>query len=123
MKSYSIIVSDSDMDRLSRLARALKHSLFRDQTAVGIVGANPRERGGTTFGAYSEKRDQDEFPYSHSGLRHTKEALVYAGVPGERGHLQRLDFSSRASGACSPRPQTGGRRRGESSRRGQKVEN
>jgi regulator of nucleoside diphosphate kinase len=31
MKSHSIIVSDADMDRLSRLVRALKHSLFRDQ--------------------------------------------------------------------------------------------
>ena len=31
MKSRSIIVTDADMDRLSRLVRALKHSLFRDQ--------------------------------------------------------------------------------------------
>lgn len=31
MKSHSIIVTDADMDRLSRLVRALKHSLFRDQ--------------------------------------------------------------------------------------------
>jgi regulator of nucleoside diphosphate kinase len=31
MKSHSIIVSDADMDRLGRLVRALKHSLFRDQ--------------------------------------------------------------------------------------------
>jgi regulator of nucleoside diphosphate kinase len=31
MKSHSIVVSDADMDRLSRLVRALKHSLFRDQ--------------------------------------------------------------------------------------------
>lgn len=31
MNSRSIIVTDADMDRLSRLARALKHSLFRDQ--------------------------------------------------------------------------------------------
>jgi regulator of nucleoside diphosphate kinase len=31
MKSRSIIVTDADMNRLSRLVRALKHSLFRDQ--------------------------------------------------------------------------------------------
>jgi regulator of nucleoside diphosphate kinase len=31
VKSHSIIVADADMDRLSRLVRALKHSLFRDQ--------------------------------------------------------------------------------------------
>jgi regulator of nucleoside diphosphate kinase len=31
MKSRSIIVADADMDRLSRLVQALKHSLFRDQ--------------------------------------------------------------------------------------------
>jgi regulator of nucleoside diphosphate kinase len=31
MKGHSIIVADADMDRLSRLARALKLSLFRDQ--------------------------------------------------------------------------------------------
>ena len=31
MKGHSIIVTDADMDRLSRLARALKLSLFRDQ--------------------------------------------------------------------------------------------
>jgi regulator of nucleoside diphosphate kinase len=31
MKSHAIIVSDADMDRLGRLVRALKHSLFRDQ--------------------------------------------------------------------------------------------
>lgn len=37
MKSYSIIVSDSDMDRLSRLARALKHSLFRDQLQLELL--------------------------------------------------------------------------------------
>jgi regulator of nucleoside diphosphate kinase len=31
VKSHPIIVNDADMDRLSRLVRALKHSLFRDQ--------------------------------------------------------------------------------------------
>jgi regulator of nucleoside diphosphate kinase len=31
VKSRPIIVTDADMDRLSRLVRALKHSLFRDQ--------------------------------------------------------------------------------------------
>ena len=31
MTSHSIVVSDADMDRLSRLVRAFKHSLFRDQ--------------------------------------------------------------------------------------------
>jgi regulator of nucleoside diphosphate kinase len=31
VKSHSVIVTDADMDRLSRLVRALKHSLFRDQ--------------------------------------------------------------------------------------------
>jgi regulator of nucleoside diphosphate kinase len=31
MKSHSIVVSDADMDRLSRLVMALKHFLFRDQ--------------------------------------------------------------------------------------------
>src|SRR5664279_1641252 len=31
MKGHSILVTDADMDRLSRLARALKLSLFRDQ--------------------------------------------------------------------------------------------
>ena len=31
MKSRSIIVADADMDRLSRLVQALKHSPFRDQ--------------------------------------------------------------------------------------------
>ncbi|MBZ5720313.1 MAG: nucleoside diphosphate kinase regulator [Acidobacteriia bacterium] len=31
MKGHSIVVTDADMDRLSRLVRALKHSLFRDQ--------------------------------------------------------------------------------------------
>ena len=31
MKSHSIIVADTDMDRLSGLVRALKNSLFRDQ--------------------------------------------------------------------------------------------
>ena len=31
MKGHSIIVTDADMDRLSRLVLALKHSLFLDQ--------------------------------------------------------------------------------------------
>ena len=31
MKSRSIVVTDDDMNRLSRLVQALKHSLFRDQ--------------------------------------------------------------------------------------------
>jgi len=31
VKSPTIIVTDADMDRLSRLVRALKHSSFRDQ--------------------------------------------------------------------------------------------
>jgi regulator of nucleoside diphosphate kinase len=34
MKSHSIVITDADMDRLSRLVRALKHSLFRDQTRL-----------------------------------------------------------------------------------------
>ncbi|MGC2183350.1 MAG: GreA/GreB family elongation factor [Terriglobales bacterium] len=31
MKTLSIVVTDADMDRLSRLVGALQHSLFRDQ--------------------------------------------------------------------------------------------
>ena len=31
MKSHSIVVSDADMAGLSRLVKALRHSLFRDQ--------------------------------------------------------------------------------------------
>ena len=31
MKNPSIMVTDADMDRLGRLVRSLKHSLFRDQ--------------------------------------------------------------------------------------------
>ncbi|MBZ5688374.1 MAG: GreA/GreB family elongation factor [Acidobacteriia bacterium] len=34
MKSHSIVVSDADMDRLSRLVMALKHFLFQDQLQV-----------------------------------------------------------------------------------------
>jgi regulator of nucleoside diphosphate kinase len=37
MKSHSIIVSDADMDRLSRLVRALKHSLFRDPLQLELL--------------------------------------------------------------------------------------
>lgn len=38
MKSHSIIVTDADMDRLSCLVRALKHSLFRDQLQLELLG-------------------------------------------------------------------------------------
>jgi regulator of nucleoside diphosphate kinase len=31
MKSHSVVITEEDMDRLSRLVRALKHSLFRDR--------------------------------------------------------------------------------------------
>jgi hypothetical protein len=37
MKGHSIIVTDAEMDRLSRLARALKHSLFRDQLQLELL--------------------------------------------------------------------------------------
>jgi regulator of nucleoside diphosphate kinase len=37
MKSQPIIVSNTDMDRLSRLVRALKHSLFRDQQQLELL--------------------------------------------------------------------------------------
>jgi regulator of nucleoside diphosphate kinase len=37
MKRSSIIVTDTDMDRLSRLVRALKHSLFRDQQQLELL--------------------------------------------------------------------------------------
>jgi len=37
MKGRSIIVADADMDRLSRLARALKLSLFRDQLQLELL--------------------------------------------------------------------------------------
>lgn len=37
MKSHSIIVMDADMDRLTRLVRALKHSLFRDQQQLELL--------------------------------------------------------------------------------------
>jgi regulator of nucleoside diphosphate kinase len=37
MKGRSIIVTDADMDRLSRLARALKHSLFRDPLQLELL--------------------------------------------------------------------------------------
>ncbi len=37
MKSHSIIVADTDMNRLSRLIRALQHSLFRDQQQLDLL--------------------------------------------------------------------------------------
>ena len=37
MKRGSIIVTDTDMDRLSRLVRALRHSLFRDQQQLELL--------------------------------------------------------------------------------------
>ena len=37
MTRRSIIVADADMDRLSRLVRALKHSLFRDQQQLELL--------------------------------------------------------------------------------------
>ncbi len=37
MKGHSIIVTDADMDRLSRLVRALKYSLFRDQLQLELL--------------------------------------------------------------------------------------
>lgn len=37
MKSHSIIVTDADMDRLSRLIRTLEHSLFRDRQQLDAL--------------------------------------------------------------------------------------
>ena len=37
MEDHPIVVSDADMGRLSRLARALKHSLFRDQRQLELL--------------------------------------------------------------------------------------
>lgn len=37
MKSREIIVTDADMERLSRLIRALQHSLFRDQRQLDAL--------------------------------------------------------------------------------------
>ena len=37
MRRPFVIVSDADMDRLSRLVRALKHSLFRDQQQLELL--------------------------------------------------------------------------------------
>ena len=37
MKCNSIVLTDTDMDRLSRLVRALKHSLFRDQLQLELL--------------------------------------------------------------------------------------
>ena len=37
MKSLSVIVADADMDKLIRLVRALKHSLFRDQQQLELL--------------------------------------------------------------------------------------
>jgi regulator of nucleoside diphosphate kinase len=51
MKSRSIVVTDDDMDRLSRLVQVLKHSLFRDQLqlesleqVLASAEVAPRER-------------------------------------------------------------------------------
>ena len=37
MQSHSIIVSDTDMERLSHLVRDLRHSRFRDQAQVELL--------------------------------------------------------------------------------------
>jgi regulator of nucleoside diphosphate kinase len=37
MKGLSVIVADADMEKLSRLVRALKHSLFRDQQQLELL--------------------------------------------------------------------------------------
>ena len=51
MGSHSIVVTDDDMNRLSRLVQALKHSLFRDQLqlesleqTLASAEVAPRER-------------------------------------------------------------------------------
>ena len=37
MRSLSVIVAAADMDKLSRLVRALKHSLFKDQQQLELL--------------------------------------------------------------------------------------
>ena len=37
MQDRSVIVTDADMDRLTRLVRAFKHSLFRDQQQLELL--------------------------------------------------------------------------------------
>jgi len=39
--THSIIVSDADLDRLSRLVRAVKHSPFRDQKQLELLDQTP----------------------------------------------------------------------------------
>jgi regulator of nucleoside diphosphate kinase len=38
MAESAIIVTDADMDRLTRIVRAFKHSLFRDQQQLDLLG-------------------------------------------------------------------------------------
>ena len=44
MRSLSVIVADADMDKLSRLVRALKYSLFRDQQQLRTTSIKPGKR-------------------------------------------------------------------------------
>jgi regulator of nucleoside diphosphate kinase len=37
VKSHTIVVTDGDMDRLDRLTRAQRHSLFRDQQQLDLL--------------------------------------------------------------------------------------
>lgn len=44
MKASAVIVTDADMDRLTRLVQAFKYSLFRDQPQLELLDQSWRRK-------------------------------------------------------------------------------
>ena len=79
MTDRSIIVTDGDVEKLRRLVRALKYSLFRDQRQLELLDQTLESAEIRPAGSSPERRSPDEFPRSRSRFRYATEGIVYAG--------------------------------------------
>jgi hypothetical protein len=121
MKDHSIIVTDADMDRLSRLARALKLTLFRDQLQLESL-----ERTLESAEIMSSERIPRDVIRMNSRIRvldfDTRKIELYTLVfPENCKHLYGVDVGSRAGGDCTPWAQARRCHRDGSAWRDQKV--
>ena len=108
MKRQSIVITDSDMERLTRLIRGAQHSLFRDHHQVDLLD-NVLEG--------AEVRPSHSMPKSVVRMRsrvqvrdiRTRKEDVYTVVfPDEANCLAGADFSSCADRDRSSRAKKGG---------------
>jgi hypothetical protein len=122
MPDGSVIVADADIDKLTRLGRAFKHSLFRDQQQLDLLDQTLAAAEVRPSARVPRDVVRDELPRPRLQFRYKTEGALHVDISRGGQHFERHDLSSCPAGDRTAWSKKGRRHRGASAGRDQNTE-